>query len=162
MKILIAEDDFVSRRVLEATLVKWGHETVIAENGEEALKVLREENAPPLAILDWMMPALTGVDVCRRIRELPNALPTYIILLTAKTEKEDIIAGLESGADDYLTKPFERTELRARIEIGMRIVDLQERLAQSCEKLNRVRADLKEAEQKIHNFATNNNLTSAR
>lgn len=135
MKVLIAEDDLVSRRVLEATLVKWGHEVVVASDGAAALAVLEGADAPPLAILDWMMPGLDGVEVCRRARRSFSTTPTYLILLTAKTEKEDIVAGLDAGADDYLTKPFARVELRARIEVGVRVIKLQKGLADRVEEL---------------------------
>ena len=159
MRILIAEDDVVSRRVLEATLVKWGHETIIAEDGEQALAELRKKDAPPLAILDWMMPKIAGVDVCRRMREVPSEAPTYIILLTAKTEKADVVAGLEAGADDYLTKPFERLELRARIEVGVRMVNLQRNLADHVEELNQTLIELKNAEAEIRNLSITDELT---
>lgn len=159
MRILIAEDDFVSRRVLEATLLKWGHETVIAEDGEQALTVLQKADAPPLAILDWMMPGLAGVDVCRRVRETPTSAPVYIILLTAKSEKADVVAGLESGADDYLTKPFDRTELRARIEVGVRVVNLQKKLSDRVEELNQVLAKLGDAEAEVRNLSMTDDLT---
>lgn len=141
MKVLIAEDDMVSRRVLEATLTKWGYEVVVAGNGDEALAVLQSADAPSLAILDWMMPGKDGVEVCRAVRLLTNAVPTYIILLTAKTEKEDIVAGLEAGADDYLTKPFARPELRARLEVGVRVINLQRKLADRVEELNQALAE---------------------
>lgn len=137
MKVLIAEDDMVSRRVLETTLGMWGHEVVVAGDGEAALAVLEGAAAPPLAILDWMMPGMDGVEVCRRIRLSDRATPTYIILLTAKTKKEDVVAGLAAGADDYLTKPFARVELRARIEVGARVIKLQKRLADRVEELKR-------------------------
>ena len=136
MRVLIAEDDLVSRRVLEATLVKWGHEVVVAGDGNAALAVLEGADAPPLAILDWMMPDIDGVEVCRRMRQSASATPTYIILLTAKKEKEDVVAGLEAGADDYLTKPFARAELRARIEVGARVINLQRGLADRVDELN--------------------------
>jgi diguanylate cyclase (GGDEF)-like protein/PAS domain S-box-containing protein len=136
MRVLIAEDDMVSRRVLEATLVTWGHEVVVACDGNAALAVLESTNAPPLAILDWMMPGMDGVDVCLRARRSASAKPTYIILLTAKTETEDVVAGLEAGADDYLTKPFARAELRARIEVGARFINLQKRLADRIAELD--------------------------
>lgn len=135
MKVLIAEDDMVSRRVLEATLIKWGYQVIVAVNGDEALAVLQSADAPPLAILDWMMPGKDGVEVCRIVRQTTSETPTYIILLTAKKEKEDIVAGLEGGADDYLTKPFVRSELRARIEVGERVINLQKKLADRVEEL---------------------------
>lgn len=146
MKILIAEDDMVSRRVLQATLVKWGHDVIVASDGDEALTVLQGADAPPLAILDWMMPGLDGVEVCRRARQSsPATTPPYIILLTARTEKEDVVAGLEAGADDYLTKPFVRVELRARIEVGARVIKLQKGLADRVEELNQSLAERERA-----------------
>jgi DNA-binding response OmpR family regulator len=128
MRILIAEDDLVSRKMLEATLSRWGYEVVITSDGESAWKALLSEDAPRLAILDWMMPNLDGVDVIRRIRERSTGEPPYILLLTAKGNKEDIVSGLEAGADDYVIKPFDREELRARLQAGIRIVTLQSQL----------------------------------
>jgi len=136
MKVLIAEDDMVSRRVLEATLAKWGYEVIVTVNGNDALNVLQSADAPSLAILDWMMPGKDGVEVCGTVRQSISATPTYIILLTAKTEKDDIVAGLEAGANDYLTKPFVRSELRARIEVGVRVINLQKKLSDRVEELN--------------------------
>lgn len=129
MKILIADDDIVSRRVLEATLVKSGHEVIAVSTGEEALAVLESADAPLLAILDWMMPDIDGVEVCRRVRTLSTVTPPYLILLTSKSGKEDVVAGLEAGANDYLTKPFDRAELRARVQVGAHVVELQANLA---------------------------------
>ncbi len=149
MRILIAEDDPVSRRLLEATLGKWGHAVVVARDGDEALAVLQSADTPALAILDWMMPGLAGVEVCRRVRQAPAATPTYIILLTAKTEKEDVVAGLEAGADDYLTKPFARVELRARIEVGGRVIKLQRGLAERVEELNQALAERERAAESL-------------
>lgn len=146
MKVLIAEDDMVSRRVLQATLAKWDYEVITAVNGDEALAVLQSADAPSLAILDWMMPGKDGVEVCGIVRQAASAMPTYIILLTAKTEKEDIVAGLEAGADDYLTKPFVRSELRARMEVGVRVVNLQKKLADRVEELNQALAERERAD----------------
>lgn len=128
MKILIAEDDPVSRCLLEATLVKSGYEVTVTTNGQEAWEAL-ERDAPPVAILDWMMPGLDGVEVCRRVRAIQTPTPTYLILLTAKSEKGDVVQGLQSGADDYVTKPFDRLELQSRISVGLRIGELQRTLA---------------------------------
>jgi len=135
MKILIAEDDLVSRKMLEATLNRWGYDIVITSDGEAAWKALQEPDAPRLAILDWMMPGLDGVDVCRNARARQGAEPTYIILLTAKGNKADIVDGLQAGADDYVVKPFDRDELRARVQAGVRIVELQTALAERVRQL---------------------------
>jgi diguanylate cyclase (GGDEF)-like protein len=159
MKILIAEDDSVTRRVLEVTLAKWGYEVIVARDGDEALAALQSTEAPPLAILDWMMPGKDGIEVCGKVRQSPSATPTYIILLTAKTEKEDVVAGLDAGADDYLTKPFERSELRARIEVGVRVVNLQKKLAKRVEELNLALVELKKAEAEVRNLSMTDDLT---
>jgi two-component system, cell cycle response regulator len=128
MRILIAEDDPVSRRVLQAHLSKWGYQVVVTKNGLEAWNVLQKDDPPPLAILDWMMPAMDGTEVIRKLRQRGEASYVYVLLLTAKSQKEDIVAGLEAGADDYLVKPFDAHELRARIRTGKRILDLQNQL----------------------------------
>jgi diguanylate cyclase (GGDEF)-like protein len=143
MRILIAEDGPVSRRLLEAALIKWGYDLVIARNGAEAWDVLKREGAPQLAILDWMMPELDGLEVCRRVREAAQSSPTYIILLTAKNSREDAALGLQAGADDYLTKPFNRAELRARLQIGVRVIELQRSLADRVRQLERAEAELR-------------------
>jgi signal transduction histidine kinase len=129
VRILIAEDDPISRRLLEATLKKWGYDVVVCIDGREALSGLQAQSAPDMAILDWMMPELDGPEVCRRFRENAEAAPVYIMLLTAKGQREDLIEGLQSGADDYVTKPFHKQELYARIQAGVRITDLQRKLA---------------------------------
>jgi len=135
MKILIAEDDPVSRRLLEATLGKWGYEVTSTSNGTDAWEVLAAPQAPKLAILDWMMPEMDGVEVCRRVRGRPDQGPLHILLLTARGRKEDVIAGLGAGADDYITKPFDQEELRARVQVGVRIVELQTTLAARVQEL---------------------------
>lgn len=135
MKILIAEDEQVSRRKLELTLLQWGYEVILTGDGESAWQVLQGPNAPRLAILDWMMPGMDGVDVCRRARQDPHLASTFLILLTSLEGKEHVVAGLESGADDYLTKPFDQTELRARLQTGRRILELQERLQERVHQL---------------------------
>ena len=129
MRILIAEDDLVSRRVLAATLEKFGHEVLVAANGAEAWDAFQSPDAPQLAILDWMMPEVDGVELCRRVRSKPTQTPPYLILLTARAEKADVVAGLDAGANDYLTKPFDSTELRARVQVGIHVLELQNRLA---------------------------------
>jgi diguanylate cyclase (GGDEF)-like protein len=135
MKVLIADDDPVSRRLLQATLSDSGYETVIAVDGAEALRELEQEDSPRLVVLDWIMPHLDGVEVCRAIRKRAREPYLYIILLTVKGQQQEIIEGLEAGADDYLTKPFDVLELKARLRAGWRILGLQERLIASREPL---------------------------
>ena len=135
MKILIAEDDPASRRMLQATLDKWGHEVLVACDGAEAWEMLEREDAPPVAILDWMMPVIDGVEVCRRVRQRQSSAPPYIILLTAKGGKADIVTGLVAGANDYIAKPFDRDELRARLQVGVTVVELQRSLAERVAEL---------------------------
>ena len=125
MQILIAEDDCVSRRVLEAMLLKWGYEVVLACDGKEAWEAMQRPDAPPMAILDWMMPGMDGVEVCERLRQLKTPFRPYVILLTGKGQKKDLVKGINAGADDYVIKPFEPDELRVRIYAGERILDLQ-------------------------------------
>lgn len=134
-RILIAEDDPISRRMLEAFLVKAGFQVMIASDGLEALRVLEKEDAPTLAVLDWMMPGLEGPQVCQRVRKQVDRPYVYILLLTARSQKGDLLHGLESGADDYLTKPFDAQELRARLHVGQRILDLQDGLIAAREEL---------------------------
>jgi diguanylate cyclase (GGDEF)-like protein len=135
MKILIAEDDPVSRRLLEAKLVKWGYDVVVTCDGDEALKALRTKDAPKLAILDWMMPGVDGVEICGMMRREAREPYIYIILLTALHRDEDLVAGMEAGADDYITKPFIANELRVRLRAGRRIIDLQNELINAREAL---------------------------
>lgn len=135
MKVLIAEDDVVSRRVLEATLVKWGYQVVACVDGSEAWQVLQGGDAPQLVVLDWMMPGMDGVQLCREIRKRAEAPYIYILLLTAKSQRQDIILGLEAGADDYLTKPFDSHELKVRLRAGSRILDLQAELISARDSL---------------------------
>lgn len=135
MRILIAEDDLTSRMVLAAVLKKGGHQVTATANGAEAWTEMQKLGAPQLAILDWMMPEMDGLEVVRRIRSLQTDQPPYIIMLTTKGGKADIITGLEAGANDYVTKPFDSGELRARIDVGKRMVEMQEALFKSREEL---------------------------
>ena len=128
MKILVADDDAVSRRLLEVTLKKWGYDVVVADDGDKAWEVLQREDAPQLAILDWVMPGMDGPEICREVRTFGDQRYIYLLLLTAKSEKEDLVKGMEAGADDFLTKPFDVQELRTRLRAGTRILDLQETL----------------------------------
>jgi diguanylate cyclase (GGDEF)-like protein len=135
VRVLIAEDDPISRRVLETMLVHWGYQTIAACDGREAWDVLQQPESPRLAILDWMMPEMTGVDVCRLVRQGSKGGYSYLILLTAKGRQEDVIEGMTAGADDYITKPFDSGELRARLNAARRILDLQAELIAAREAL---------------------------
>lgn len=134
MRILIADDNVVSRTILADELASWGYETLLAADGSEALSVLSSDDGPRLAIIDWVMPGLDGVEVCRRVRELGGAY-RYLLLLTGKRAASDVIEALDAGADDFLSKPFDPLELRARLGAGRRIVMLQEELIAAREAL---------------------------
>jgi len=125
MKILIAEDDVTARIMLQAILIKWGYAVISASDGEEAYTLFQQIDAPQLAVLDWEMPGMDGVTLCRRLREQERSDPLYLILLTSRGEREDIVQGLEAGADDYIAKPYDTEELRARVNVGNRMIKLQ-------------------------------------
>jgi len=143
MKILIAEDEKISRRILEMTLTKAGYDAVAVEDGVKALESIQKD-VPDLLITDWMMPELDGLELCRRIRTLNLTSYVYIIVLTALTQKEKIIEGLDAGADDYITKPFERTELLARVRAGERVIQLERSLRQKNKELSEALAQVKQ------------------
>ncbi|MEZ5353471.1 MAG: diguanylate cyclase [Bryobacteraceae bacterium] len=134
-RVLVADDSPVSRRLLEAVLRKWGYQVIAVGSGAEAWEILQKDEAPQLAILDWMMPGLSGPEVCTLVRRHPKKHYTYLILLTSRHEKEDLIAGMEAGADDYLVKPFDNNELKVRLGPGRRIVELQSELIKAQESL---------------------------
>jgi diguanylate cyclase (GGDEF)-like protein len=129
MRILIAEDDPTFQRILGSLIAKWGHEPVIACNGSEAWEYLQAPDGPRLALLDWVMPGLNGIEVCRHLRSRINLGYTYVIILTAKAGTEDAIVALEAGCDDIVSKPFHPHELRARINTAQRILALEENLS---------------------------------
>jgi DNA-binding response OmpR family regulator len=135
VRILIAEDDPTSRNLLTAVLKKRACDVVATGSGVEALRVMQQPDAPRLVILDWMMPGIDGLEVCRRIRETSKENPPYIIMLTTRGDTEDIITGLDAGADDYLVKPCNSNELNARVAVGQRIVALQDSLAEKVREL---------------------------
>ncbi len=135
MKILLAEDDEVSRYVVSETLRRWGYEVVCAADGEQAWDLLQSQNAPQLALLDWVMPGLDGVEVCRRVRDRGSEPYVYILLLTSKGQKQDVIQGMSAGADDYITKPCDPQELQTRLSAGHRIIKLQTELLEARESL---------------------------
>lgn len=125
MKILIADDDRASNRLLERRLAKWGYEVVTCADGEKAWEILQTENAPRLAILDWEMPKITGIEICRKVRQKEEGPYIYLILATGKSKKEDLVKGMDAGADDYVVKPFDLEELKVRLRAGRRVQDLQ-------------------------------------
>ncbi len=128
MKILIAEDDLISRRILEAVLTKWGYDSIVAVDGDAAWEIMKKADAPGMAVLDWEMPGKSGLDVCKQIRKKDISNSPYLIILTAKNDKADIVEGLEAGANDFVTKPYDNNELQARIRVGQRMVELQSAL----------------------------------
>lgn len=144
MNILIAEDDPVSCRILEMTLASWGHRVSTTTNGQMAWDILRQADSPPLAILDIMMPEIDGCEVCRRVRELSTAIPPYVILLSAMSAKNDVVRGIQAGANDYLTKPFHREELRVRVEVGVQMLELQRVLADRVKELEEALSQVKQ------------------
>jgi two-component system, cell cycle response regulator len=135
MRILIADDILMSRKLLQKTLERAGYEVTAVENGRLAADQLCLANGPRIALLDWVMPELDGPGVCREVRKRKEQSYVYMILLTSKESKEDVVTGLESGADDYLTKPFVPEELKARLRTGLRILDLEDRLVQAREAM---------------------------
>jgi sigma-B regulation protein RsbU (phosphoserine phosphatase) len=144
IEVLVAEDEPVSRRLLERSLEQWGFRPVVCSDGAEALRLLGAPEAPRVAILDWEMPGLDGIDICRAIRDIETPTQPYLILLTARSRPEDIVAGLNAGADDYITKPVDRDELQARLQVGMRIVGLQRRLADRVAELETALANVRQ------------------
>ena len=147
MRILIADDERVSTLMLGRTLEQWGFEVVVAQDGVEAWERIVSDQPPALAIVDWEMPGLDGIELCRRIRATSLRSPVYVILLTARNSRQDLVAGLEAGADDYLTKPFDPDELRARIHVGQRTLGLIENIKRLtgllpiCSYCKRIRSD---------------------
>lgn len=128
MKILVVDDEQISRRILETLLKKWGYETISANNGSKAWELMQGPEAPNLIISDWMMPNMDGTELCEKVRGIERPGYVYFILLTTRAEKKDIVQGLESGADDFIIKPFDPEELRSRIKIGERIINLEQKI----------------------------------
>lgn len=141
MRIFIAEDDAVARVMLEDLLVDWGHQVVAVADGQVAWEHLQQPDAPSLVLLDWQLPSLDGMEICRRVRQLP--LNPYIIFLTGRQDKASIIAGLEVGANDYVRKPFDEGELHARLNVGIRMLELQQNLSQRIRELEESQAHIK-------------------
>ena len=142
MRALIADDDPIIATILSSVLSRMGMQVTVAHDGDEAWQTLNSVEPPALAILDWMMPNLDGLELCRRIRSTPRLAGTYVILVTARDSREDLVAGLEAGADDYMVKPLNMAELRARVNVGVRVANLQQNLAQSVSDLRATRDHL--------------------
>jgi two-component system cell cycle response regulator len=135
MRILIAEDELIQRRLLERLLTRWGHEVITAMDGQQAWAALQSENPPDLAILDWVMPGMDGPKICRELRKNTLRKYIYIVLLTAKDRTQDLVEAMEAGADEYLAKPFDAQELKARLIASKRLLDLQEQLVRANRSL---------------------------
>ena len=143
MKVLIADDEAVSRRLLETHLHKWGFEVISTANGNDAWHYLHQKDAPRLMLLDWMMPGMQGIEISRAVRNRSPERVSYIILITSRGNKEDIVAGFEAGADDFIRKPFDADELHARIKAGQRILELQSALADRISALEEACSHIK-------------------
>jgi phosphoserine phosphatase RsbU/P len=147
ISIVVAEDDLVSRTLISNLMEKWGFRAVIANDGHEAMAALRAQKGPTLAILDWMMPGMDGLQVCRRVRESEKMV--YLIMLTSLGAKENIVEGLHAGADDYLIKPFDKNELLARIQVGLRILELHAALAARVKELEKAAGEINDLKLRI-------------
>jgi CheY-like chemotaxis protein len=144
MRILIAEDDTISRHILQSTLIRWGYDVIACSDGQQAWQALQQDDALRLAILDWMMPGMDGIQICQKVRERVSDTPVYIILLTSRRDKADIVTGLQAGADDYIIKPFDRQELQARVHVAVRVVQLQRNLSERVKQLEEALAHVKQ------------------
>ena len=146
-RILVAEDDDCSRKLICARLEDWGYEAVVTRDGTQAMNVLRQDDPPSLAILDWTMPGMDGAEICRRVREVHR--PVYLIMLSARVSKGDIVEGLRAGADDYLAKPFDQHELHARIAAGLRVMARQSALGTRLAELETAATEASELKMAI-------------
>lgn len=144
MKVLLAEDDAVTRLAVEAALIEWGFEVSSCADGQTAWDRLQVSDGPRLALLDWLMPEMAGPEICRQARAKPGLESAYLILLTARDSRADVIAGLAAGADDYVAKPFDREELRLRVRAGQRILQLQQNLAERVKQLEEAMARVRQ------------------
>jgi DNA-binding response OmpR family regulator len=145
MKILIAEDEAVSRTMFKRLAEKWGYQVEEAREGLEAWDKLKSPGSPSLVVLDWMMPGLNGLELCKKVRSNDGefAQPKYLIMLTARTEKSDVVTALDAGANDFITKPFHTDELRARLAVGRRILELEAALAARVDEVEKALAEVK-------------------
>lgn len=138
MKILIAEDEYTTRLTVQVILEKWDYRVDSVEDGTQAWEILKKNDAPQIAILDWEMPGIDGLELCHKVKTLDRETPIYVILLTARDDQNDILQGFDAGADDYITKPFDENELRARVRVAERLVNIQEELSISNSELRSV------------------------
>ena len=143
-RVLIADDDVIARRFLESAVSRSGYEVTAVSSGDEAWRVLSSRDVPTIAVLDWMMPGLTGVELCEKVRAANLPVPPYLIVLTSRGETGDIVEALRAGADDHITKPFEIAELRARLAVGVRIVALQQQLTERVQSLEEALAHVQQ------------------
>ena len=144
MQVLIADDDRITAEILARTLQRWGHETTVIADGAEAFEYLRSSTVATLAVLDWMMPEMDGPDVCRRVRQDLPLANMYLLLVTAREGRGDMVAGLDAGADDYIIKPFDPEELRARVAVGVRVLGLQQKLGERVAELQVALSNVKQ------------------
>lgn len=144
MRVLVADDEPTGATILARSLTRWGLEAVIAHDGDEAWRMIQGDSGISMAILDWMMPCADGPELCRRIRQDERHAHMHVILLTARDSRADVIAGLDAGADDYLIKPFDPEELRARVNVGIRVLSLQDRLADRVAELQKALSEVKQ------------------
>jgi DNA-binding response OmpR family regulator len=144
LRVLVADDDAIARRFLESTLRKAGYAVAVASSGDEAWRILSSQDVPTIAILDWMMPDLTGVEICEKVRAASLPMAPYLIVLTSRSEPGDVVEALGAGADDHITKPFEIAELRARLAVGVRIVTLQQQLTERVHSLEEALAHVQQ------------------
>jgi PleD family two-component response regulator len=142
-KVLIADDDSANLMILKSLISKWGYEVITAKDGTLAMQILLSDDHPRLVILDWLMPGLDGIEVCKRVRKTPRIEPIYIIFLTSLSRDEDIIEGMKAGADDYITKPCRHVELQWRLKTGAKILDLRKKLAYRSQQLENVKSEIK-------------------
>jgi two-component system, NtrC family, sensor kinase len=161
MRVLIADDDAILLRLLERLVTAWGHEAVLVSDGNEAWRILEAEDAPKLALLDWMMTGMDGLDIVRKVRERHEACPPYLILMSARDGQEDVVCGLEMGANDYIKKPISRQELRARMEVGMRVLHLQQSLAERVDDLQAEVHERERAEEYLRQSEQRHRLQSS-
>jgi len=147
MKVLIADDDPVTREILASLLTTWGYDVLPAEDGHAVVGLFEQKDHPLLAVIDWEMPGISGIDICRRLRQAEKSV--YVLLLTARDKKASVIEGLEAGANDYITKPFDKEELRVRVRKGAQVVELQSKLAARLNELEKAAGEIAELKGKL-------------